>query len=324
MASDIWVGVDVGKARVDVGVLPGQKHRVFDRTEDRLEAMHKWLQEQGTVVCIFLEASGGYENAVLQSALVRGVRIVRIEPDRARAFARAERIKLKNDRVDALLLAKMSHDKWERERPWVPRHDDEREPAALLARRIQVRTRLEMEQSRQTEHPHPAVIEHIAVAIESLEEQLKKVDSAIQAVIDRNTETRSRVEVLRAVTGVGLQTSATLCAFLPELGTLAREKIAALVGLAPYDRESGTWKGKRFCSGGRAQVRNVLYMAALSASRHNSVIKDSKAALIARGKPHKVALVACIRKLLLHLNSLMRKHLEGKDANPAEAVAVAA
>ncbi len=262
---------------------------------DRLERMRPSL--------VVLEASGGYERPVVAALAAARLPVAVVNPRQVRDFAKATGKLAKTDELDAQALAHFG----EAVRPEVRPVPDEqaREFAALLARRRQVVGMLVAEGNR-LETSSPRVRERLEAHIEFLKAELDELDADLDRVIRESSLWREKDELLRSVPGVGPKVSATLLADLPELGTLDNKKLAALVGVAPLNRDSGVLRGKRHVWGGRAAVRQMLYMAAVTAARCNPVFKEFYGRLTAAGKPKKVALTACMRKLLVVLNSMLR------------------
>jgi transposase len=264
-------------------------------------------------VLVVVEASGGYEAALVSELVSRGQEVALVNPTRVRAFARAEGILAKTDKIDARVIARFGATM----KPQVRARRDEPQVALneKVTRRRQLVLMLSAEKNRL--HPaSPALQAHIAHHIAWLETEIGELETQISQAIKANpawTETANRVD---SVPGIGFIPAATLIADLPELGQLNRQKIAALVGVAPFNRDSGKQRGKRRIFGGRTSVRSILYMATLSAIRHNPVIKDFYQRLVDKGKLRKVALTACMRKLLVILNTMVKT---GQDWNPSKA-----
>ena len=304
----IYVGIDVAKAQLDVAVRP---------TDDRWEVSHDDAGVRQLVsrlkaiepVMVLLEASGGLELPLVAALAAHSVQVVVVNPRQVRDFARATGKLAKTDALDAAVLAHFA----EAVRPPVrPLRDTETQALnSLAARRHQVMTMLVSEKNRlssATIAVRPRIEAHIAWLEQELDEGLRQ-----------SPVWREKDDLLRTVPGVGEQLSLTLLAHLPELGTLDRREIAALVGVAPFNRDSGTLRGKRTVWGGRARVRAALYMGALVASRCNPVIRDFYQRLLAAGKPKKLALTACMRKLLVILNSMLKHRSPWCDLTPTVA-----
>jgi len=305
------VGIDVGKEKLDVG-LTGQK-RVRDWANDEAgrAELSEWVVAQ-EVELVVVEASGGYEAAIVSELVARGQAVALVNPTRVRAFARAEGILAKTDKIDARVIARFGATM----QPQARARRDETQVALneKITRRRQLVLILTAEKNR-LHTASPAMQAHIAHHIDWLETDIRELEAQISQAIKANpawAETAKRVD---SVPGIGFITAATLVADLPELGQLNRQKIAALVGVAPFNRDSGKQRGKRRIFGGRASVRSVLYMATLSAIRHNPVIKEFYQRLVNKGKLKKVALTACMRKLLVILNTMVKT---GQDWNPSK------
>jgi transposase len=293
-----YVGIDVAKAQVDVAIRPTNDRWEIPRDE---AGIRKLVSQMKTLepVMVLLEASGGLELPLVAALAAEAVPVVVVNPRQVRDLARATANLAKTDSLDAAAIAHFA----EAVRPPVrPLRDAETQALnSLAARRHQVMTMLVSEKNRlgtATVAVRPRIEAHIAW----LERELDDLDEGLRQTLRQSPVWREKDDLLRTVPGVGEQLSITLLAYLPELGTLDRRQIAALVGVAPFNRDSGTLRGKRTVWGGRARVRAALYMGALVASRHNPAIRDFYQRLLAAGKPKKVALVASIRKPLVMLN----------------------
>lgn len=317
MTSERFVGVDVSKATLDVAVWP--EGRGWQVSHDRLgmEGLVEQLREMRPRLVV-LEATGGLELELIAALGSAGLAVVRANPRQVRDFARAMGRLAKTDALDATVLAQFAAQVQPEVRP-LP--DAELgELAALVTRRRQLIEMLIAEEHRLL-GPRPlprAVREQLGAHISWLRAQVAGLDDEIRTVVRASLLWRERDDLLRSVPGVGRVLSATLLAELPELGRLGRRAVSALVGVAPLNRDSGTLRGRRTTWGGRAHVRAVLYMAALTATRHNPIVRALYARLLAAGKPRKVALVACMRKLLLILNAIARS---GRPWDPQFAAA---
>jgi len=297
-----FVGIDVSKTRLDVAVgeagecwSAGNDPTGLQRTVERLKTLAPAL--------IVAESTGGLETPLVAELYAAGLPVAVVHPGRVREFARSLGQLAKTDRLDARLLARFG----EATRPAVTRLPDEQEQelAALMTRRRQVIEMLTAEKNRlPTTRPplRPRVETHIAW----LERELQTLNRDFDEFIRGTPLFQHKDEILRSTPGVGPVTSATLLADLPELGQLNRKQIAALVGVAPFNHDSGRRRGQRRIKGGRAAVRSVLYMATVAAVRFNPVIKTFYQRLLRAGKVKKVALVACLRKLLTMLNAMIR------------------
>ena len=300
---ETYVGIDVAKAGMDIAVRPTDESWAISNDEAgirRLVSRLKTLEPD----LVLLEASGGLELPIVAALAVEELPVVVVNPRQVRDFARATGKLAKTDTLDAAVLAHFG----EAVRPPVrPLRDAESQLlSSLVARRHQLVTMLVSEKNRLSTATTVAVRPSIEAHIDWLEWELNDLDGNLQQLIRRSPVWREKDDLLRTVPGVGEQVSLTLLAYLPELGTLGHRQISALVGVAPFNRDSGTMRGKRTVWGGRARVRASLYMGALTASRWNPVIRDFYQRLLAAGKPKKVALTACMRKLLVILNSILR------------------
>ena len=300
----IWIGIDVSKDSLDIHVRPTDEKWQTKTTPSELKKLLKRvkaLSPQGVI----LEATGGYERKVV-AVLKKDVPVIIMNPRRIRDFAKASGVLAKTDGIDAAVIARFG----EKMEPDVrelatPEEDAKR---ALLDRQHQLTDMLTQERHRLDLTPRE-LKKDVQGHVEFLEKQLKNLDQRIKNSLEKDPEWKAKDECLQAVTGVGPTLSLALVAALPELGKLNRKKIASLVGVAPFNSDSGKKRGERHIFGGRRHVRNVLYMAAITAARHNPVIHDYYTHLRKEGKKFKVAIVACMRKMIIHLNTLMRQHL---------------
>jgi len=311
-AAAIFCGIDVSKARLDVSLLPSGESWSTGNDAAGIELLLRRLQEQAPTL-IVLEATGGYEATLAASLAHAGFAVVVANPRQVRHFAKATGQLAKTDRIDARVLALFA----ERVRPEPRALPDEKAQLldALLTRRRQVLEMLTAEKNRHAMAPAP-LKRSITQHIRWLERELEGVGRDIERMIKESPLWRTKDDLLQSVPGVGPVLSRTLIGQLPELGRLSRKEIAALVGVAPLARDSGTLRGRRTVWGGRAPVRSALYMGALVASRHNPVIRDFYLRLLAAGKPRKVAFTACMRKLLTILNAMARTQTPWNPALP--------
>ena len=300
----LFVGIDVSKAVLDVAIAPtGEAFSVPNSTDGVLQLVEK-LQQIGPRL-IVLEATGGLERRAIAALAGAGLPVVAVNPRQVRDFAKATGTLAKTDAVDAAILAHFA----ERIRPEVRPLKDEQtqELEALVVRRRQVVDMITAEKNRLVAAPpSKRVRTAIGKTIKWLQKQLEEIDTDLDNSIKGSPVWREKEDLLRTVPGVGKVLSRTLLSLLPELGTLGKKQLAALVGVAPFNRDSGTQRGRRFVWGGRSHVRAVLYMSALAATRFNPAIRAFHARLIAAGKLPKVALVASMRKLLTILNAMVR------------------
>jgi transposase len=302
--SRMYVGIDVSKERLDVALRPAaEAWQVANDAAGIADVCARLTQSAPAL--IVLEATGGYESAAVAALGAAGLPVVVVNPRQVRDFAKAVGKLAKTDRIDAQVLALFA----ERVRPEIRSLTSEaaQELEDLLSRRRQILEMLQAERNR-LEHARGTVRRDVIEHTRYLERRLVRVDSDLDQRIRESPVWRAKEDLLRSVPGVGPVLSRTLIAELPELGRLSRQEIAALVGVAPLNRDSGRMRGRRSTWGGRARIRAVLYMAAVVASRRNAAIQTFYLRLRATGKPGKVALVACMRKLLVILNSMVRNN----------------
>ena len=308
----IYVGIDVAKAQVDVAIRPSDDRWEISHDDAGVRQLVSQLKTLEPVM-VLLEASGGLELPLVAALATEELPVVVVNPRQVRDFARATGKLAKTDSLDAAVLAHFA----EVIRPPVrPLRDAETQVLnSMVARRHQVMTMLVSEKNRlgtAIVAVRPRVEAHIAW----LERELDDLDEGLRRTLRQSSVWREKDDLLRTVPGVGEQISLTLLAYLPELGTLDRRQIAALVGVAPFNRDSGTLRGKRTIWGGRARVRAALYMGALVASRCNPVIREFYQRLLAAGKPKKLALTACMRKLVVILNSMLKHRSPWRGLSP--------
>jgi transposase len=296
-----FVGIDVSKDCLDIAWLTGQTLRAEHSSEAIAGLIERLLEQSPTL--IVLEATGGLETALASALAAQCLAVAVVNPRQVRDYARACGRLAKTDRVDALILAAFAS----AIRPQVrPLPDAEtRALGDLLARRrqlIDMRVQEKLRLERASAVQRDSLKEHIAW----LDERIARIDTNLTRALRTSQAWREKDDLLQAIPGVGKVTRATLLALLPELGSLNSKEIAALAGVAPFNRDSGKHQGERIVWGGRSQVRRVLYMAAVSAARCNQVIRDFYQRLRSQGKPAKVALTACMRKLLVIMNSMLK------------------
>lgn len=298
----MFVGIDVSKKQLDVATHPSGESWSVANDEAGVGGLIERLSKE-PVESLVVEATGGYESLVVTHAAACGLPLSVVNPRQVRAFARATGRLAKTDRIDAQVLAAFA----EAIRPAVRPLKDEatQELEALVTRRRQLVAMLSTEKNR-LHGVSKALRRDLKAHIQWLERRIRDTDNRLKLRVKDSEVWRVNDDLLRSVPGVGRVSAFTLMANLPELGSLSRRQIAALVGVAPFNRDSGTLRGRRTVWGGRSQVRAVLYMAAVSAMRCNPVIGAFYRRLINAGKPTKVALTACMRKLLTILNAIVR------------------
>jgi len=297
-----FVGIDVSKARLDVAMRPSGESESFSNDEAGIKILVKRLGPMQPAL-IVLEATGAIERQVTRALASAELPVVVVNPRQVRDFAKATGQLAKTDSIDAVVLARFA----EAVRPAVRPLPDEvtLELRALIARRRQI-TEMIVAETNRLSGVSKAVKKRIDAHIRWLASELERVNKDLDQSIRQSPIWQEKEDLLKSVPGIGPVISRSLIADLPELGQLNRKQIAALVGVAPFNRDSGTLRGRRGIWGGRASVRAVLYMATLVASRRNAVIKAFYTRLRNGGKAPKVALVACMRKLLTILNSMVK------------------
>lgn len=303
-AHEVFAGIDVSKQHLEIAMRPsGERWSVRNDTEGIKELLGRLTGLEASLTVV--EATGGLEDSVVSALAGEGLGVAVVNPRQVRNFARATGKIAKTDAIDAHVLAHFA----EAVRPELrPLKDGEaREFSALVARRRQVLEMIVAEKNRLSRTSSKTICGEIREHIAWLERRLKDMDRGISAAVKGRPLWREKDNILRSVPGVGFVLSAVLLAEAPELGSLDRRKIASLVGVAPLNRDSGVYKGRRVVWGGRAEVRSVLYMSTLSAIRVNPVIREFYKRLLASGKRPKVALTACMRKLLTILNAMVQK-----------------
>ena len=299
----VFAGIDVSKDRLDVHLRPSGQGFAVPRDGPGLERLAAELRSLSPALVV-LEATGGFEVTVAAALAGAGLPLAVVNPRQIRDFARATGRLAKTDRLDAEAIALFA----ERVRPEArPVAGAEAQGLAeLVARRRQIAEMIGMEANRRRQARSASVARTIAATLRVLEAQLADLDRDIDGAVRASPVWRDADDLLRSVPGIGPVASRTLIAEMPELGRLDRRGAAALVGVAPVNRDSGRMRGHRAIAGGRTAVRNVLFMATLSAIRWNPVLKAHYAQLTARGRPKMVAIVACMRRLLAILNAILR------------------
>lgn len=300
----VFVGIDISKARLDVALRPLGSAFSVDHDDAGIVTVIERLRSQPPTLVV-LEATGGLEVVVASALAAAGLPVVVVNPRQVRDFAKATGRLAKTDAIDAQVLAQFA----DAVRPALrPLPDASTQAlAALMTRRRQILDMLTAETNRLGSASR-RIQREIQTHIRWLERQVAKLDEELSQTIRSSPVWRAKDDLLQSMPGVGPVLATTLLASVPELGMLNRRQVAALVGVAPLNRESGTWRGKRTVWGGRAPVRAVLYMGALVAARHNPVLKAFYQRLRQAGKAPKVALTACMRKLLTMLNAMLKHH----------------
>lgn len=307
----VFIGIDVSKAWLDIALHPGEENWRSENTQRSIDKLIERLQAL-PIERIVVEATGGYEARLVERLLQAGLPVSRVNPGRVRKFAQGLNWLAKTDKIDARVLALFG----EKAQPrlLMLANEAEKRLSALIKRRKQVLDMLTAEQNR-LELAEKEVLVYITNVIQLLQKQLDELDAQIQDLIDQTPNLKQKRDLLQTVPGVGKVLSATLVAQMPELGSCDRKEIAALGGLAPFNHDSGRMRGKRMIRGGRPFVRNVLYMATIAATRFNPVIRSMYERLLIAGKQKKVAIVACMRKLLTILNAMIRTNTPWKPVS---------
>jgi transposase len=312
-AAQVYVGIDVAKDWCDLAVEGGKRveHFPTDSPAGRSRLVAKLRAARPALVC--LEASGGYEIPLVRDLQDAGVPVAVVNPKRIRDFAKAAGLLAKTDQLDARAIARFAA-LMEPRRSEKPSENQEK-LRALRTRRNQVVEALTRERNRLGTERDADVRRHIQNAVELCERQLRELDEQLEQCVRDDEELRQKVRRLASTPGVGIVTAIGLLVETPELGTLNRREAGRLAGLAPINRDSGKHRGKRMIGGGRPAVRRALYMATLVAARHNPRIRDHYQQLLARGKKKLAALTACMRKLLLILNAMLKNN-QSWNSNP--------
>jgi transposase len=302
-SAERFVGIDVAKDRLDVHVRPDGAARRFDNTPDGLDALVDWLRPLG-VGLVVVEASGGYERALLTALSLGGLPVALVNPKRVRDFAKALGQLAKTDALDAAVLAHFAQVL--RPPVWAMPDADAQKLRALLTRRAQLIAMRTMEKNRLAALTVARVRRSVQNVLRTLDREVRQADKDLGDAIRACPAWKAKDDLLQSIPGVGPHLSRTLLLEMPGLGTLSREEAAALAGVAPVNRESGTFAGKRMIAGGRAVVRSMLYLASHAARQGNAVLRAFADRLTAAGKPPKVVRIALARKLLITANAVLR------------------
>jgi transposase len=300
------IGVDVAKLKLDIS-MPDNQSIVIDNNESGFKQLLKTIPPMQTV-CFVMEATGGYEKGLAHFLLSQGAAVSIVNAKRVRDYAKAIGQHAKNDRIDAQVIrdsAEMAQPKHRQQRSKIATQLE-----ALMKRRDQLVKQRTMEKQHLEAANDPYTTRSIKKFIKSFDQEIERIEAEIKKLIAADDDLQKRIEKLIQVDGIGSVTASTLVSQLPELGQLSNKQISALVGVAPFCRDSGTMKGRRIVWGGRALIRSTLYMATLSAVRFNPPVKAFYQRLITNGKLKKVALVACMRKLLIILNAMTKNDSE--------------
>jgi transposase len=310
-AAPTFVGIDVAKDRLDVHLRPSDQAFALGRDGAGLDALVERLTAL-TPALVVLEATGGFEVAVAGALAAAGLPLVVVNPRQIRDFARATGRLAKTDRLDAEAIARFAEAIQPAPRP-LP-STAAQALGELVARRRQLVEMIASEGQRRRQTRAARLHRRIDAHLSWLQKELSALETDLDDAIRSTPAWRETEDLLASVPGIGKTSARMLIAELPELGSLDRRKIAALVGVAPLNRDSGCWRGRRMVMGGRASVRTALYMPTLTAIRHNPPLQAFYRRLIGRGRPAKVAITACMRKLLVILNAILRDHTPWQPA----------
>jgi transposase len=304
MEEKTYAGIDVCKDNLDLAILPSREKRQYSNNEGGISRLIAKLKKQSPELVV-LEPTGGFEAPVAAALWAEGIPVAIVNARQIKEYARATGKLAKTDKLDAQVMAEFAAAIKPPARPI--RDEEAEEIKAMVSRRRQLIEMITAEKNRLTiarKHLKSSIQSHI----EWLKKEMEDLDRDLRKLIEDSPVWRVKDNLLQSIPGVGKVLSMTLLAELPELGTLNRRQIAALVGVAPFNRDSGRMKGKRSIWGGRASIRAVLYMATLAGTRYNPVIREFYGRLIQRGKAKKVALVACMRRLLTIMNAILRRN----------------
>lgn len=297
-----FVGIDVSKKSLDVAYWGAAGAKQYKNTNPGIDKLIEEFHQQ-EIELIVVEATGGFEAKAVTKMLQTGLPVALLNPTRVRRFAQAKGLHAKTDVIDAHVLADFGQAM--KPNVWVLKTEVEEQISLRITRRRQL-IGMQTEEKNRLTSAHEDNIEGIKRHLDWLREEIKQLDQELEEIVDTHPAYQEKIENLCSVPGVGPVTALTLVGLMPELGRLNRRQIASLAGVAPMNQDSGKKKGRRRTQGGRSEVRSTLYMAALSASRYNPKIKQFYDRLLGNGKPQKVALTACMRKLLIVLNAIAR------------------
>jgi len=311
MHEEVFVGIDISKDQLDAHVLPRGMHTAVKNDAQGIASLIEVLHAENPMV-IVMEATGGYEIAVAAELGLAGLAVAIVNPGQVRDFAKGIGKLAKTDALDAYVLARFAATV--RPAPQPLSTEEEKQLKELVTRRRQLVDLRASEKNRIHRARSTRVRQSIQTVIAALDREIQDIENNIDDFIKRSPLWREKEDLLRSFKGIGATTAMTFVAKLPELGEVGRQQIARLVGIAPLNKDSGRMRGKRMITGGRGDVRSALYMVAICAVRFNPVIRPFYQRLIEGGKPFKVAIVACMRKILVILNAMIR------DKQPFQAV----
>jgi transposase len=300
----MYIGIDVSKKNLDVG---GGIFKGVERFKNDDKGIKKLLKrfDKSKPLLVVMEATGGYERLVSKALQAESIKLAVMNPWQTHNFAKSLGKRAKTDKIDAKMLAQ--YGEVINPTPTVVLNDREHEMKQLVLRRVQL-VRQRTQEKNRLEQASPIIAKSIQRMIKHLSAEIGEIADKIERLVVADSEMSAKAAALQSAKGVGLISAYSLCTLLPEIGNLNRRQIAALVGVAPFNRDSGEKSGQRSIVGGRSEIRSVLYMATLAASRSNPKIKSYYKKLLKRGKKKKVALVACMRKLLVCLNAMLKSN----------------
>lgn len=299
------IGIDISKERIDIYILEDRRYEGFPNDEEGLNDMIGLVKRYESPFVV-LESTGGWERKCIDYLLSRGIRFSLENPRKIRNFAKALGSLAKTDRLDAKVIA--LYCAAINPRGYNISEEAQQRVKVLVSRRNQLIYMLSQEKNRRSYNIDPFITSSIDKHIEYLKWEISKLDKEIDEVIEASEVLKEKVKIIRSMPGCGKISSHTIIGLLPELGKVSNKSISLLVGVAPISYDSGKYRGRRYISGGRRNVRSILYMVALSAIRTNAVMSKFYKSLIGRGKPKKVAITACMRKILITLNAMMRNN----------------
>jgi len=308
---NVYVGLDISKDHLDLHQLPQDRAARFESNPEGISKLITYLKRRKPTL-IVIEATGGYETQLAAELVSAKLNVAVVNPFQVRSYAKALGILAKTDAIDAQVLARFAQDI--KPEPRTLPDEQELELKALIMRRRQLVEMLVAEKNRYHRASSTQVKQSLQRMLNTIQQQIDQLDKQIKNCVQKSPIWREKDNLLRSVPGISDKTAHTLLALLPELGKLNRRQIASLVGVAPMNRDSGLYRGKRKIYGGRKSVRNALYMATVAAIRCNPLIKPFYDRLRQNGKEFKVALTACMRKLLVIINSMIKKNIAFKQS----------
>lgn len=303
MSEPVFVGIDVAKERLDVCVLPSKESWTFPNDGDGVTSLITRLNKEPPSIVV-MEATGGYEIVLAAQLGSAGLPVAVVNPRQVRNFAKGIGKLAKTDSIDAFVLARFAETNKPEPKPLAT--EDEKLIKELMGRRRQLVDLRASEKNRLRRARSERVRSSVLTVMETLSREIQEIDDDVDKIIKQSPIWREDEDLLKSFTGIGPVTARTMLASLPELGKADRQEIACLVGVAPLNKDSGAMRGKRVIQGGRAHVRHALYMSAISAIRCNPLIKSFYERLRGAGKPAKVCIVACMRKILVIVNAMMK------------------